>query len=51
MRRDHPKFNADIGRRDGGKDILFAAGFCLGATDNIPWFITTEPNVENDLDG
>lgn len=51
VRRDHPKFNADIGRHDGGKEILIAAGFRLGAIDDIPCFISTEPNVENDLDG
>ena len=51
VRRDHPKFNADIGRHDGGKEILIAAGFRLGAIDDVPCFISSEPNVENDLDG
>ena len=51
VRRDHPQFHADIGRHDGGKEILIAAGFRLGAIDGISCFISTEPNVENDLDG
>lgn len=51
IRRDHEKFNADIGRHDGGKEVLIAAGFRLGAIDDIPCFVSIEPNIENDMDG
>mmetsp|Transcript_24340 Transcript_24340/g.36104 ORF Transcript_24340/g.36104 Transcript_24340/m.36104 type:complete len:344 (-) Transcript_24340:37-1068(-) len=51
VREDHPQFNADIGKHDGGKEILIAAGFRLGAIDDIPCFISTEPSLENDMDG
>jgi hypothetical protein len=51
VRRDHPKFNEDIGRHSGGRELLIAAGFRLGAVDETPCFISTEPNVEKDLDG
>lgn len=51
VRRDHPKFNQDIGRHVGGKEVLIAAGFRLGAIDEVPSFISTEPNIEKDMDG
>jgi len=51
IRRDHPKFNADIGRHDGGKEILIAAGFELGAIDDVPCYLSVEPNIEQDMDG
>lgn len=31
--------------------MLIAAGFTLGAIDDVPSFICREPNIENDLDG
>ena len=51
VRRDHPRFNEDIGRHRGGKELLIAAGFRLGAVDDIPCFISKEPSIENDMDG
>jgi hypothetical protein len=51
IRRDHPKFLADIGNHDGGKEILIAGGFDVGFVDEVPSFICKEPNVETDLDG
>jgi PUB domain len=51
IRRDHAKFTNDIGRQPGGKEILIAAGFVLGAVDEVPSFISKEPDVEKDLDG
>ena len=51
IRRNHPKFEADIGRHAGGKEILIAAGFRLGVIDEVPSYISTEPNVEKDMDG
>jgi hypothetical protein len=51
VRRDHPKFNQDIGRHAGGKELLIAAGFRLGAIDDVPCFLSTEPNIETDMDG
>lgn len=50
VRKDHPKFHQDIGRHDGGRELLIAAGFRLGATDNVPCFISTEPNIETQMD-
>lgn len=51
IRRDHEKFNQDIGRLKGGKEVLIAAGFELGAIDEVPCFISKEPNIEKDMDG
>ena len=51
IRRDHPKFNQDIGRHPGGKELLIAAGFRLGAIDEVPSYISVEPNIEKDMDG
>lgn len=51
IRRDHPQFQADIGRFDGGREVLIAAGFVLGYVDEVPSFVCKEPNVEQDLDG
>jgi hypothetical protein len=51
VRRDHAKFNADIGRFKGGKEILVAAGFELGAIDDVPCFLSKEPDIEKDMDG
>ena len=30
---------------------MIAAGFVLGAIDEVPSYISKEPNVEKDLDG
>jgi hypothetical protein len=51
IRRDHPRFNQDIGRHPGGKEVLIAAGFTLGAIDDVPSFISVEPSIETDMDG
>lgn len=51
IRRDHEQFQADIGRHKGGIELLIAAGFTLGAIDEVPCFISKEPNIENDMDG
>lgn len=51
IRRDHEKFNQDIGRHQGGREILMAAGFELGAIDEVPCFISKEPDIEKDMDG
>lgn len=51
IRRDHPRFEQDIGQYPGGKELLIAAGFELGFVEEIPSYICKEPNVENDLDG
>lgn len=51
IRRNHPKFEADIGRHPGGKEILIASGFRLGAIDDVPSYISTEPDLEKDMDG
>lgn len=50
VRRDHAKFHKDIGRHAGGREILIAAGFRLGAIDDVPCFISTEPNLETQMD-
>ena len=51
IRRNHPKFEADIGQHPGGKEILIAAGFRLGTIDDVPSYISTEPDIEKDMDG
>jgi hypothetical protein len=51
IRRDHPKFHDDIGRHTGGREVLIASGFSLGAIDEVPSFISKEPNIEKDMDG
>lgn len=51
VRRDHPRFQQDIGRHTGGRELLIAAGFRLGAIDDVPSFISTEPDIEKDMDG
>eukprot|EP00538_Stauroneis_constricta_P002467 CAMPEP_0119553860 /NCGR_PEP_ID=MMETSP1352-20130426/6503_1 /TAXON_ID=265584 /ORGANISM="Stauroneis constricta, Strain CCMP1120" /LENGTH=497 /DNA_ID=CAMNT_0007600343 /DNA_START=39 /DNA_END=1532 /DNA_ORIENTATION=+ len=51
IRRDHEQFQQDIGRHDGGREVLIAAGFVLGAIDEIPCFISKEPDIEKDMDG
>lgn len=50
IRRNHAKFQQDIGRHDGGMQLLIAAGFRLGAIDDVPCFISTEPNLETQMD-
>jgi len=50
IRRDHPGFQEDVGRHRGGKEILIAAGFRLGTIDDVPSYISTEPNLEMDMD-
>lgn len=50
VRRNHPKFQQDIGRFDGGKEVLIAAGFRASAIDDLPSFVSTEPNLETQMD-
>ena len=50
VRRDHPKFTEDIGRHPGGKELLIASGFRLGKIDEIPSYISSEPNLEKEMD-
>jgi len=50
VRRDHPKFNQDIGQYPGGKEFLIAAGFQLAEIDGVPSFLSKEPNLETDMD-
>jgi chemotaxis protein histidine kinase CheA len=51
IRRNHAQFDADIGRHVGGREVLIAAGFRLGAIDDVPSFISTEPDIAKDMDG
>jgi hypothetical protein len=51
VRRNHERFQNDIGRHAGGTEILIAAGFVTAVVDEVPSFISKEPNVETDLDG
>lgn len=51
IRRDHEKFVQDIGRHAGGVEFLIAAGFELGAIDDVPCYLSKEPNIETDMDG
>jgi PUB domain len=51
IRREHEQFQADIGRYKGGVELLIAAGFTLGAIDDVPWYISKEPDIEKDMDG
>jgi hypothetical protein len=51
IRRDHEKFVQDIGRHKGGVEFLIAAGFELGAIDDVPCYLSKEPNIETDMDG
>jgi hypothetical protein len=52
IRRDHERFLKDIGRHTGGQEFLIAAGFQLTVDENeIPCFISKEPDIENDMDG
>lgn len=51
VRRDHPKFNEDIGRHVGGKEVLIAAGFRLETLDGVKCFFSKEPNIESDMNG
>jgi PUB domain len=50
IRRDHEKFQKDIGRHAGGEEILIAAGFRLQTLEGKPCFVSTEPNLETDMD-
>ena len=51
VRRNHPKFMADIGRHVGGREVLIAAGFELEKLDGVPCFFSAEPHIESDMDG
>ncbi|CAJ1965431.1 unnamed protein product [Cylindrotheca closterium] len=51
IRRDHEQFVEDVGRHGGGIEVLIAAGFVLGAIDDVPCYLSIEPNIEKDMDG
>lgn len=51
IRRDHPRFQQDIGQFNGGKELLLAAGFDLGVVEEVPSYVCKEPDVEKDLEG
>ncbi len=51
IRRDHPKFEEDIGRHHGGKELLVAAGFTFKEIDGIKCFFSAEPDLATDMDG
>lgn len=51
IRRDHPQFLNDIGRHDGGKEVLVAAGFTFADVDKVKCFFSKEPDIEKDMDG
>lgn len=51
IRRDHEQFVEDVGRHDGGVELLIAAGFELGAIDDVPCYLSKEPDIEKDMDG
>mmetsp|Transcript_16409 Transcript_16409/g.31090 ORF Transcript_16409/g.31090 Transcript_16409/m.31090 type:complete len:440 (+) Transcript_16409:157-1476(+) len=50
VRRDHPRFMEDIGRHDGGKEVLIAAGFVFAEVDGVDCFFSKEPDLEHDMD-
>jgi DNA repair exonuclease SbcCD ATPase subunit len=50
VRRDHARFHEEIGQYPGGRELLIAAGFRLGAIDDVPCFISTEPDIEKEMD-
>jgi hypothetical protein len=51
VRRDHPKFNEDIGRHVGGREVLIAAGFRMETLDGVKCFFSREPCIEQDMNG
>mmetsp|Transcript_39511 Transcript_39511/g.95562 ORF Transcript_39511/g.95562 Transcript_39511/m.95562 type:complete len:362 (+) Transcript_39511:30-1115(+) len=51
IRRDHEQFVEDVGRHGGGVEVLIAAGFVLGAIDDVPCYLSKEPDIEKDMDG
>uniref|UniRef100_A0A7S4J576 PUB domain-containing protein n=1 Tax=Odontella aurita TaxID=265563 RepID=A0A7S4J576_9STRA len=51
IRRDHPKFEEDVGRHSGGREVFVAAGFKLETLDGVPCFFSKEPDIEHDMDG
>jgi hypothetical protein len=51
IKRTHEQFVQDIGRHKGGVEVLMAAGFTVGAIDDVPCYLSKEPNLETDMDG
>jgi len=56
IKRDHERFHNDIGKYDGGSELLVAVGFRLvriqtEERDDTPVFLLKEPNIETDMDG
>lgn len=50
IRRDHPQFLKDIGKHDGGKEVLVAAGFKIEMVEGVSCLFTKEPDIEHDMD-
>ena len=50
IRRDHPKFEEDIGRHKGGKELLIAGGFTFKEMDGMKCFFSAEPDLATDMD-
>lgn len=51
IRRTHEQFQHDIGRHEGGTELLIAAGFRVTNVDDVPCLVATEPDLEHDMDG
>ena len=51
IRRDHQNFVHDIGRHEGGKELLIAAGFTFQEIDEKKCFFSAEPDLATDMDG
>jgi len=50
IRRDHPKFMLDIGRHEGGVELLIASGFRFEVLDDVPCLFSKEPDIEHDME-
>jgi hypothetical protein len=51
IRRSHERFVQDVGRHEGGVEVLIAGGFVLGAIDDVPSYLSKEPDIEKEMDG
>ena len=51
IRRNHEGFVRDIGRHPGGREVLIAAGFRPHSIDGVPCLVSSEPDLERDMDG
>jgi hypothetical protein len=50
IRRTHEQFVQDVGRHEGGIEVLIAGGFVLGSIDDVPCYLSKEPDVEKDME-